>query len=313
MNKHVAVIDLGSNTFHLLIRGIDAKGEGFDLFSKQTHVGLGKNGCGSQMISEEAYAAGLRCIRCYKEIIDELQVDNIVAFGTAAIRDSGNGKDFVKDASQILKHEIEIIDGEREALLIFKGVEKAVKLNSKPYLILDIGGGSIEMVLGNMKKVSWYKSYPLGGLRLAEKFHRQDPITKAEIQSLKAFLKDELAETAKVIRKHKPKRLIGAAGCFETLSQMEHKLFLGKELSEFDTTAKIDIANFTELSELIVKSTKAELLQLPGMHKFRADLLPVSVLLIETLLEMGAFSELVFSDYAMKEGIFFEYAAGAIE
>ncbi|MBI1183999.1 hypothetical protein GC194_06995 [bacterium] len=310
-SKHIAVIDLGSNTFHLLIKGIDAFGQGFDLFSKQSHVRMAEGGLRDKKILPEAFARGIKCLKDYKELIDELGVDSVIAFGTSVFRDAVNVRDFLQEGSRILDHNIEIISGRREAELIFNGVINAFKPNSKPYAILDIGGGSIEIIIGQRKKLLWCESLPLGALRLAKAFHYSDPISKSEIEDLRKFLTNQLAGAMKAFKIYKPKILIGAAGCFETLSKMEHVNLLNEPFPEFSRANEIELKHFEELASLILQCNKSELLDIPGMDDFRSDLMTVSVILIEEVLKLGKFSQLMYSDYSMKEGIFFEFLSEA--
>jgi len=307
LTKHVAIIDMGSNTFHLLIRGIDASGEGFDLFSKQVHVQMAEGGLQTGEILESAYYRGIKCLKEFKELIDELSVDHILAFGTSVFRDANNAPDFLEEGTKILENDIEVVSGEREAKLIWKGVMNAWKPNSKPYLILDIGGGSIELIHGSKNKIQHCKSFPLGGLRLFEAFHKSDPIGRVETNELQNYLNYHLEPAKKMVEKLKPRTLIGAAGSFQTLSKMEHVSIKNQPFPEFSSCNNIALENFYDLANLIKRSTRAETYEIPGVDDFRVPLMPVSVILIETILGFGNFSEMAYSDYSMKEGMFFDY------
>lgn len=292
----------------MLIRGIDAKGQGFDLFSKQVHVRMAEGGLRDGKIVPEAMSRGIKCLKEYRELIDELGVDNIIAFGTSVFRDAKNARLFVEEGTAILDSDIEIISGEREAQLIWKGVMNSMaKPISKPYLILDIGGGSIELIIGVKRKILWWQSLPLGGLRLAARFQRHDPISQDEIEELRGFLDEQLVEVKKQLALHKPKTLIGAAGSFETLSKMEHVNILNKAFPEFSTYVSIKPDHFYDLAKLLKKSSQLEMREIPGIDNFRIPLMPVSVILIESILGLSSFTEMAYSDFSMKEGIFFEY------
>lgn len=298
---------MGSNTFHLLIRGIGADGEGFDLFTKQVHVQMAEGGLKTRKILETAYARGIKCLKEFKELIDELNVDHVLAFGTSVFRDALNAPEFIESGSEILEHDIEVVSGEREAQLIWKGVMKAWKPNSKPYTILDIGGGSIELIFGTRQKIHHCESFPLGGLRLFEAFHHSDPIGRVETNELQNYLRYHLKPAQEYIKKYKPKTLIGAAGCFQTLSKMEHVSIKNESFPEYAKNSYIGLENFHDLSNLIKRSTKAEAYEIPGIDAFRVPLLPVSVILIETILSFGNYTDMMYSDYSMKEGMFYEY------
>lgn len=298
---------MGSNTFHLLIRGIDASGYGFDLFKKQVHVQMAEGGLANGKILSSAFKRGLACLKDFNELINELAVDDVIAFGTSVFRDAINAPEFIREAQKVVDHDIEIISGRREAELVFRGVIQAIKPSTKPYLILDIGGGSVEFILAKKKTILWCESYPLGGLRLAKNFHREDLISLREIQELKAYILRELSPMFKAVAPHKPKELIGSAGSFETFSKMEYINIRNEPFPEYSTANEIKVDHFLELAALVKKCTHAELLDIPGMDAHRAPLLPVSAILIETLIEKLGFTKMYYSDYSMKEGIFYDH------
>lgn len=307
MSKKVAIIDLGSNTFHLSIKGIDANGDGYDLFSKQCHVQLAEGGLKNKRILKGAYIRAIRAFKEFKSLTDELGVDEIIAFATSVFRDAENIQSLIDEGCKILDAKIEIIDGSREAELIFAGVVNAYKPNGKPYLIVDIGGGSVEFIIAKKKQILWVESLPIGGLRLSKDFQQNAPMTRVEINELQSFLNFQLENLKQAIDEFKPKVLVGAAGSFETLSKIEYINFKNKSFPEFEKANRIDMDTFYQMAEIISKSDKIELFEIPGMDDFRAELMPVSVVLIEKVLSLGHFKEIWYSDYAMKEGIFFEY------
>jgi exopolyphosphatase/guanosine-5'-triphosphate,3'-diphosphate pyrophosphatase len=298
---------MGSNTFHLTIKGIDALGTGFDLFSKQCHVKIAEGGLNGNKILPIAQGRAIKTLREFKGLIDELGVDEIVAFATSAFRDALNTEDLVAKGSQILDSDIEIISGKREAELIFKGVTKAYKPNSKPYLVVDIGGGSVEFIIGLKHTILWSQSLPIGGLRLSSAFQNSFPMTRENKRELIEYLQKQLADLKKAIDSFKPKTIVGAAGAFATLSRIEHVSLKNKTFPEFAKSIQINLNSFTEVAQLIKRSDRSDLNEIPGMHDFRAEQMPVSVVLIEEILKLGSFKEFWYSDYAMKEGIFYEY------
>lgn len=307
MSTHVAIIDMGTNTFHLLIKGVDVNGNVLELFAKQEHVKLGEHGLTEGHISGEAYSRGINCLKTFRAMIDDLQVSNVLAFGTSALRNASNAEDFVREAEAILESEIEVISGGREALLIFEGVKHAIKLGNEPSLVMDIGGGSVEFIISKKQDVVWHGSYEIGGIRLSDRFHRSDPIAKTEQAELVEYIRACCADLNDAIEEYRPQTLIGAAGSFQTITKIDHKALRGIEFPEFLTNHKIPLSAFSEIRDLLLSSTKAEQRHIPGMDEFRVNLMSVSILLIDTVMEMGNFTELTYSDYSLKEGIFYQY------
>lgn len=298
---------MGSNTFHLLIKGVDAFGSGFDLFSKQSHVRIAEGGLIGNKILPIAQSRAIKTLREFKGLIEELGVDQVVAFATSAFRDATNTGELLEKGSKILESDIEIISGQREAELIFKGVTKAYKPNNKPYLVVDIGGGSVEFIIGLKHNILWSQSLPIGGHRLTNAFQKSHPISRADKTELQDYLQKQLEELNVAISQYRPKAIVGAAGVFETLSKIEHVSLKNKTFPEFAKAIQINLNSVSEISQLIKRSDRSALFEIPGMHDFRAEQMPVSVILIEEVLKLGNLKELWYSNYSMKEGVFYEY------
>lgn len=187
-NKHMntfAVIDLGTNTFHLLIVEDNGDGSFRELYRKQHFVKLAEEGI--QTIGAAAFARGLDVMESFNITLDEYKVNQLTAFGTAALRTASNGQDFVNQVKEKNGIEIELISGDREAVLIHKGVLQAVPFTSERMLIMDIGGGSVEFIIADKNQVYWAQSFPIGVAVLYKNFHQNNPITNTEIQATQAF------------------------------------------------------------------------------------------------------------------------------
>ena len=137
--------------------------------------------------------------------MEEYDVDKLRAFATSAIRSTKNGGDFVSEVFEKLALKIEVIDGDKEAELIYQGVGKAIPFDLDCKLIMDIGGGSTEFIIANAEGVQWKKSYQLGVSRLKELFKPKDPITQEEIQTIEhreSELKDLIENIKPFLAKH---------------------------------------------------------------------------------------------------------------
>ena len=168
-----AVIDLGRNTFHLLIIDSSTNDLSNEIYRERIFVKLAEDGIGK--IGKNAYQRGLQALQHFQKIITKHQVKKVNAFGTAALRTASNGKDFVQEVQSKIGLTIQLIPGSEEARLIHLGVTQAVEMDDEKGLIMDIGGGSVEFIIADKNKVFWAKSFPIGVAVLHNIFHEKEP------------------------------------------------------------------------------------------------------------------------------------------
>ncbi|RZL51322.1 MAG: exopolyphosphatase, partial [Pedobacter sp.] len=160
----IALIDLGTNTFHLLIAEIKQKK--FDiLYKTNVPVKLGEGRINDNIIIPNAFERGINCLETFAKTIKNYHVDKVKATATSAVRSAENGQDFVKVVKEKTAIEIEIISGDEEAELIYQGVKLSGGIQDLS-LIMDIGGGSVEFILCDTQNLIWKKSYNIGAARL---------------------------------------------------------------------------------------------------------------------------------------------------
>ena len=165
MNERIAVIDLGTNTFHLFIVEVK-EGAINTLYREKIAVKIGKNGISKGRISSAAKKRALHTLRIFKTIIDQFEVASVKGVATSAIRSAKNGQELLDEIEASTAIKIEIISGDREAELIFYGVKSTGRLNGTPNLVMDIGGGSVEFIIGNDQEIFWKQSFEIGAQRL---------------------------------------------------------------------------------------------------------------------------------------------------
>jgi exopolyphosphatase/guanosine-5'-triphosphate,3'-diphosphate pyrophosphatase len=296
----IAVIDCGTNTFHLLVGEKNGKGLK-TLFQEKIPVKIGQQGISKGFINPEAGRRAIWTLKRFADILDEYQVEQLTAIATSAFRNAKNGKALVKKIKKHTGIELEIISGQREATLIYEGVIQAVSLKQQNSLIIDIGGGSVEFVVANSEGSLWMDSFEIGAQRLLDQFHKKDPITKAEADKLNAFLNMELQRLDSAIEKFNPVELIGSSGTFDTLSSIQLKR---KSNTLHDCTSyELEMDFLHETIDQIIAKNKAERMAIPGMAEMRVDMIVVSVLLIKYLLRKYRFSMVRTSSFALKEGL----------
>lgn len=299
-----AVIDLGTNTFNLLIGELsDNKKKFTRLFNTKIPVKLGEKAINLGYIADVPFQRGIHALIKYKEYINHYNVKTIFAFGTSAIRSATNGNDFVAEALKQSGIVVKIIDGDEEAELIYYGNKLAVNMTDDVSLIMDIGGGSTEFILANKHTIFWKQSFLLGASRIYEKFNFSNPITRAEEIAFYDYLKIELKPLCDAIKTHYPIELIGSSGAFDSVVDIIAEQFNVTPVNEKQTEYDINLIQYLAVSELIKKSTVEQRQKLKGLIEMRVDMIVISILLIDFVMNEIKINKLRVSTYSLKEGV----------
>lgn len=295
-----AIIDLGTNTFNLLVYEQGEAGLRV-VKSIELPVFLGKGGIEKGMIAEDAFARGLEALHQHRATAESLGAARIRGFGTSALRNARNAPEFVLRAQEELGIGITIIPGEQEAELILAGVRQAVPFGSQPSLVMDIGGGSTEFILATDKALMWKRSFELGVTRLRERIPISDPITVEEEARIAAHLDDRLEALYAVVERQEPHVLVGSAGSFDTLARIV-AAEQGIAITEDTRTLPFTALRFDAIKDRLLRMTRAERLNVPGLPEHRVDTIPYALIQIDRVLLAGGIRELALSRYALKEG-----------
>ena len=293
-----AIIDLGTNTFNLLI----VEGN-TTLFKTKIAVKLGQGGITKGYIAEAPFQRGFEALKKHLQTIEKYQADRTLAFATSAIRSTRNGVDFVVKVKTELGLHIEVIDGNKEAELIYLGVQQALDLGDSNKLIMDIGGGSTEFVICNKKEIFWKQSFQLGAARLLESFEPQDPVTSTEVKSIEVYLENMLKPLWEALKKFPCDTLVGSSGSFDTLSEVIAHKFYDISILKEKTTYDFKLSDYFWFHDYFLKSNLEKRLKTPGMIRMRADMIVISSIFINYLLKRQKILSMKLSTYALKEGI----------
>ena len=291
----IAVIDLGTNTFNVLIAEKIDNQSFKDIYRERVHVNLASEGIAK--IGDAPFQRGLDAMRFFSEKIKEQNVDKIRAIGTAALRTATNGVDFVEKVKNETSISIEIIDGDEEARLIFEGVRLAYPFGDENELIIDVGGGSVEFIVANKNGLLWEQSFPIGVAVLRNRFHQQEPIRAEDIADIYAYFDVMLTPLFEILKKYQVRQLVGSSGTFDV---MENIFVLEKThlLHSF-----ISISDSKDFYESVKFKTLDERLTMPNIPPSRAAMIVVAMVLIQYTIEKCNIQQIVTSSYAMKEGI----------
>jgi exopolyphosphatase/guanosine-5'-triphosphate,3'-diphosphate pyrophosphatase len=302
----LAVLDLGTNTFHLLIAEVKKDCTWSKVLNERITVKLGKGGIGSNIITKSSYTRGMKALERFNFEIRQHKIKKVFAFGTAALRNAQNGPDFVKEARRKYDITINLIDGIKEAEFICDGVRQAVKLGTERALIMDIGGGSVEFIIADQRKIFWKRSFKTGAALLQANFHISDPMTISERRNIEAFLVDEFVPLFDAVRKYNPVKLVGAAGSFETFSSMIAFRFKQKIISNSKLEKKLHWTDVRKIYQELIASTTEERKKMKGLVKMRVDMIVMASLLLHVVSSKTSLKNLIVSSYSLKEGALYQ-------
>jgi exopolyphosphatase/guanosine-5'-triphosphate,3'-diphosphate pyrophosphatase len=298
--RKAALIDMGTNTFHLLL--VELNGVGFKtIYKEKIAVKLGQGGISQNQIAPDAQKRAFHTLKHFKNLIDGEHIDQVFAFATSAVRNAENGSEFVSKVKADLGIHINVISGEQEAQLIYEGINLSGSLNGQTTLMMDIGGGSVEFIIGTSREVFWKRSFEIGGQRLLDAFHYHDPILQDEVEKLESYCKEKLQPLIEAIENFKPTALVGASGTFDTLTDIYFESMLQCKLTG-QHVFELPTVDFERIFEMLKTKNREERLKIPGMIAMRVDMIVVASFLIEFILRYVPVEAIVCSHYSLKEG-----------
>ena len=298
----LAAIDMGSNSFHLLV--VDAHSDGsFDtLLREKEMLRLGEVVTRTGGIPTPDVDRVLDTLRRFAAMATSIGAVEIVACATSAMREADNSSavvDLIREETGI---EVEVISGRQEARLIFSAVRTSLALSPGPAVCFDLGGGSLEVMVGDNAGLLWSTSVHLGAARLATQFVRDDPPTSGELRRVKARVTEVLAPIAAEVASFEPKLMVGTSGTFLALARMAEAARTGSVPQSVNqlVTSRRDLQ---QVHEKLVQLPAASRAKLPGLDARRADQIPVGSTLLLTTMKLFGFDELMVGEWALREGI----------
>lgn len=296
-----AIIDLGTNTFHLLI--VEKTGEDFEILFKHTEaVKLGEGRINHNEIIPEAFNRGINALMHFKGVIDDFSVDEVKAVATSALRGAENKQEFLDLVKAKTFIDIKIIDGDTEAETIYKGVKLSGAITDLS-LIMDIGGGSVEFILCDTDKIIWKKSYDLGAARLMQQFLKSDPINDQDKQGILGRVQELLPDLFEVCGQHKPKILIGSAGAFETFAALVREKYKAELDVEDSKKYTFNFDQYIDVTQQLITATHDERSNMPGMIPLRVDMSMIAALISNYIIGRLQIETIKLSTYDLKMGL----------
>ncbi len=298
----IAALDLGTNSFHLLIADVHADGSFTPLAREKEMLRLGDHVSREGRIPSAAADLAVSTVRTMRMLADAAGATEIVACATSAIRLAANGDELVDRIEREAGVAVEVINGLTEARLIFGAIRASVVLQPAPALCFDLGGGSLEVMVGAASGLSWATSENLGVARLTAEFVHSDPISKSDRRTLRDHLTTALGSIADQVRSFEPKLVVGSSGTLEDLARMvaaRRDVQLPVSLNQLSFTRD----EFLRLHDDIVSSKTSERRRMDGLEPRRVDLIVAGSMFLATAMDVFDFDAMTVSEWSLREGI----------
>ncbi|WP_216688134.1 Ppx/GppA phosphatase family protein [Hymenobacter siberiensis] len=309
--RRLALIDMGTNTFHLLIVEMPTTPGQKPVVVLRTKAGvrLGEGGISQGIIAPAAYDRALHTLAGFKEEMELHSVTEVRATATSAMRVTKNGPDLVRDIFEQTGIQVNVISGEREAELICQGVRQAVDLGKESQLIMDIGGGSVEFIIANQTTIFWKQSFEIGAQRLLDMFF-PDPsgvFPAAAVEAEQQYLGTMLTPLIEAVRQYRPVGIVGASGSFDSLADMQAGQL--RTEAELPPCTELALESFQSSYRHLLGGNHEQRKALPGILPMRANMMVVATVLIDFVLGITEITRIRASAFALKEGVLAEILA----
>ncbi|HRU41744.1 MAG TPA: Ppx/GppA phosphatase family protein [Candidatus Diapherotrites archaeon] len=302
--KRIAVIDIGTNSMRLML----CKIEGNFIVNKEKELmitRIGRDVSKTGMITEKSFARNIDALKYYKNKADRYGAEKVYAIATSAVRDALNGGAFVTEAKSQAGVDVMIISGDEEAELGLRGVMSEIQNPQETVLVIDIGGGSTELVLGSKEKTEYKISIPAGAVRMTEQFISGNPIRDEDAENMRNRLNELFNEPLEYLGKKRIDRVIAIGGTATTIAAMFHSMSIYDPETVHNTiiNSKYIKSIFNKLKDMSVE----ERWNVKGLQKERADVMPSGIFILQHIIEGLKRDSLVVSENDNLEGIVEKY------
>ena len=311
MNQIIAAIDIGTNSIHMVIVQIEPSLPSFTVIAKEKDtVRLGDRHPKTGELTTEAIERSFNTLRRCKELATSLKAEQIIAVATSATREAPNGEDFLRQIESELGITVNLISGREEARRIYLGVLSGMDFNEQPHIIIDIGGGSTEIILADRQEARFLSSTKVGAVRLAKEFVTTDPISDGELKVLRAYVKGMLERPVDSIwnslQLNEVPRTIGTSGTIETIAEIHAKDELGSVPDPLNGY-KIGFKDIEKIVKRLAKMSYQERLEVSGLAEKRADIIiPGAVILLEAM-KMLKLDSITICERSLREGMIVDW------
>lgn len=315
----IAAIDIGTNSIHMVVVEIQPALPAFRILTREKDtVRLGACDPATGNLTEAAIDRSLAALRRCRDLANSFQVEQIIAVATSATREAPNGRAFVRRVAEEIGIEVALVSGQEEARRIYLGVLSAMEFGRQPHAIIDVGGGSTELILGDGDEPRFLSSTKVGAVRLTQEFLAADPPAVGELESLREHIRGIFGRaTARALATLKPGedlRLVATSGTAESLAIWHASETLGTIPSPLQGY-RVSARDLTNLVERLVKLDRDGRAALPGVGARRAEIVVAGALILQEALELLGAEEMIICERALREGVIVDWmlARGLID
>lgn len=307
----LAAIDIGTNSIHMVIVKINAQLATFTIIAREKDtVRLGDRHPDTGNLTTEAMKRSFSSLKRCQDLARSLKADHILATATSASREAPNGKDFLEKIESQLGITVNLISGQEEARRIYLGVLSGMEFNGQPHIIIDIGGGSTELILADSKDARHLSSTKVGAVRLSQDFVTTDPISKQEFAILQAYIKGMLERPTDELKSslqpgEKP-ILVGTSGTIETLAVIQAIATLGSEPSPLQGY-ELKLKELQDWLNRFRKMDYEERFNISGMCDKRAEIIVAGTTILVQTMTMLHCDSLIICERALREGMIVDW------
>ncbi len=301
--KYLSALDIGTNSFHLIIVEV-LEGHQFKIVDREREVIrlASHKGSGLSFITDEEIENAIRAIKKFKKVSDKYGTE-INAIATSAVRESENKDDFILKVYGATGVLIKTIEGRKEAELIYKGAAKALSLNDKKVLCIDIGGGSTEFIFATNGEIIFAESVKIGAVRLAKKFFPNFETNPSTLKECEDYITELISSNNKIQFNVDYDLVVGSSGTIQSTARMINFMHQNKVINIINGF-KFSKHDFDEISkEIFPLANSKERLKIKGLEQKRADVIPAGLLILKKAFELFNFNEIQVSEFALREGI----------
>ena len=307
----IAAIDIGTNSVHMVIVRIVTSLPAFTIIAREKEtVRLGDRDPQTGNLTPEAINRAIGALKRCQEVAKSLNAHQILAVATSAVREAPNGHEFVRSIETELGLAVNIISGQEEARRIYLGVLSGVEFNNTPHLIIDIGGGSTELILGDSDEPRTLSSTKIGAVRLTAEFVPKNPVSDRELIYLQAFVRGQLERATDEIkanlRSGETPKLVGTSGTIETLAAILNTDKSG-QIPDRIHGFEIRLPELRNLIHRLRRMTVAERTTIEGMSERRAEIIIAGAVILQEAMAMLGMQSLSVCERSLREGVIVDW------
>jgi exopolyphosphatase / guanosine-5'-triphosphate,3'-diphosphate pyrophosphatase len=298
----IAALDLGSNSFHLIVVEAHADGSFETLLREKEVLRLADSVATTHRIPPDRVEAAINAVQQMRNHGDALDVDEWVVCATSALREAENGAEVVEQIEEETGVGVRVITGLDEARLIFAAVRASVLLDNAPAVCIDQGGGSLEVSVGDASGMLWATSLKLGAARLTAEFVASDPPAAEELDRIRARVREQLEPVVASTRRYRPGMLVATSGTLTTLARLAAPKLVGatpNALHQLTVTAAELAPVHEQMQTLSLDRRKA----IEGLEARRAEIMPAGSVVLQEAMQLFGFVEVTVSEWSMREGM----------